>query len=314
MCCTYCGGEHKQTGCEATVPKCINYGGAHRTLAAACKIRKELIKKRSEEIRERSKSRNRQGGDQGYVGTQSYAKAMRAGTAGGGREQETTTPLTKEETKDMLTIIMSAIVYGHYMEALVPGSFQDNMNEVYRLNGIRTVKFPPPTMAATVMEACKEVFRGRSKEEKRREKEEDSSEPNLVMDLNDEAIEQEAIEIETVVKRHRESTTPPLREDKRKKQEREIETEMKKRLPLPQRQPNKQISEPQTEAIAKTREGIREKAREAEEHGHREAAIQPRSRASSTSSQQSTQSTQSQQGRSITKQVGITVYARKSSK
>ena len=163
MHCTYCRGEHKQTECEATVPKCINCGGAHRTLAAACKIRKELIKKRSKEIRERSKSRNRQGGDRGYIGTQSYAEAMGAGTAGGGREQETTTPLTKEETKDMLNIIMSAIVYGHYMEALVSGSFQDNVNEVCRLNSLKTVKFPPPTMAATVMEACKEVFRGRTK-------------------------------------------------------------------------------------------------------------------------------------------------------
>ena len=124
--------------CEATEPKCINCGGDHRTLAAACKIRKELIKKRSKEIRECGKSRNRQGGDRGYVGTQSYAEAMGAGTSGSGREQETTNPLTKEETKDMLTIIMSAIVYGHYMEVLVPGSFQDNVKEVYRLNGLRT--------------------------------------------------------------------------------------------------------------------------------------------------------------------------------
>ena len=50
-----------------------------------------------------------------------------------------------------------------------------------------------------------------------RDLEEDSSEPNLVMDLDDETIEQEVIEIETVVKRHRESTTPPLREDKEEK-------------------------------------------------------------------------------------------------
>ena len=312
MRCTYCGGQHKQTECEATVPTCINCGGAHRTLAAACKIRKELIKKRSREIRERSKSHTRQGGDQRYNGTQSYAEAMGAGTFGSGRKQETTNPLTKEETKDMLTIIMSAIVYGHYMEALVPGSFQDNVNEVYRLNGLRTVKFPPPTMAAT-LEACKEVFRGKSNEEKR-DLEEDFSEPNLVMDLDDETIEQEAIEIESVVKRHRESMTPPPREDKRIKQGKETETEKEKTQPLPKRQPNKQTSEQQHGAIAKTREGVKEKSRGTEEHEHREAKIQPRSRASSTSSQQSTQSTQPQQDRSVTKQVGITVYVRKNSR
>ena len=45
------------------------------------------------------------------------------------------------------------------MEALVPGSFQENVSEVYRLNGLRTVKLPTPPMAVSVMEACREVFR-----------------------------------------------------------------------------------------------------------------------------------------------------------
>ena len=89
---------------------------------------------------------------------------------------------------------------------------------------------------------------------------------------------------------------------------------MKKIQPLPQRQPSKQTSEQQPGVTAKTREGVREKSREAEEHEHREATIQPRSRVSSMLSQQSTQSTQSQQDRSVTKQVGTTVYARKNSK
>ena len=50
--CTFCGGGHKQAECSAVAPKCINCGGEHRTLAAACKIRKELIKRRSKEILE----------------------------------------------------------------------------------------------------------------------------------------------------------------------------------------------------------------------------------------------------------------------
>ena len=40
MRCTFCGGGHKQAECNTVVPKCINCGGEHRTLAAACKIRK----------------------------------------------------------------------------------------------------------------------------------------------------------------------------------------------------------------------------------------------------------------------------------
>ena len=97
----------------------------------------------------------------------------------------------------MLSIIMSAIVYGHYMEALVPGSFQENVSEVYRLNGLKTVKFPPPTMTTTVMEAYREIFRERSKEETQREAEKEGSgtrasrETGQEMDLDDEVIEHE---------------------------------------------------------------------------------------------------------------------------
>ena len=166
------------------------------------------------------------------MGAQSYSEAARER-----RGPVTTSPLTKEETKEMLTVIMSAIVYGHYMEALVPGSFQDNVNDVYRLNGLRTVNFPSPTMTISVMEACREVFREKSKEETRRETEEDRSgtrtldEHNLEMDLNDDTIAQEEREIEGMIKRHRESLTSPSRENKRKKQERE--TDMTQRPPPP---------------------------------------------------------------------------------
>ena len=313
MRCTYCAGEHKQSDCTATEPWCINCGGAHRTLASACRIRKDLIKKRSKEIRERSKSRNRQGGAQSSVGAFSYAEAARTGAPGEGRRQETTNPLTKEETKDMLTIIMSAIVYGHYMEALVPGSFQANVSEVYRLNGLREVKFPPPTMVSTVMEACKEVFRGRSKEGTRKEAEDnrsstrDSSEQALEMDLDDEVIEQEEREIETMIKRHRDSMTPPLRDDKRKKQEREAEDEIGQRPPLPQRPTVKRAMKPESGATEKTKGGTQVEAGAGEDLEQRKAKTQPRSRSSSTSSQQS------QPEANVTKQIGLTVYVRKTS-
>ena len=44
--CAYCGSDgHKQSSCVNPEPKCLNCGEAHRTLAAQCKIKKELIKK-----------------------------------------------------------------------------------------------------------------------------------------------------------------------------------------------------------------------------------------------------------------------------
>ena len=131
------------------------------------------------------------------MGTASYAETTRPSTEGSTAGQGIPSPLSKEETKDMLTVIMTAIVYGHYMEALVPGSFQENVIEVYRLNGLRTVKLPTPSMAATVMEACRDIFRDRSKEETRRERDEEGEETSAPRDLDHEAdIEDDAIERE----------------------------------------------------------------------------------------------------------------------
>ena len=58
--CAYCREEgHKQNNCRSETPRCLNCGGAHRTLAAQCRIRKDLIKSRRKEIRQRSRSRSR---------------------------------------------------------------------------------------------------------------------------------------------------------------------------------------------------------------------------------------------------------------
>ena len=152
---------------------------------------------------------------------------------------------------------MSAIVYGHYMEALVPGSFQENVSEVYRLNRLKTVKFPPPTMTATSMEACREIFRERSKEETQRVAEEERSgthasrETYLEMDLDDEVIKQEGREIENMIKRHRESMTPPHRENKRKKQEEEAK--IRQKPPQQPKQSTKEVEKQQENRSVKKR-------------------------------------------------------------
>ena len=148
--CTYCAGNHKQFDCKAEAPCCINCGGQHRTLAAVCKVRKDLIKKRSEEIRNRAKA-NKQWG--------SYATATAANPNLSTGTANTNLPgLTKDETKDMMTTIMSAIVYSHYVEALTPGTFRHNMSEMFKLNGLKPVNFPTPPTNDVVIQACKDVF------------------------------------------------------------------------------------------------------------------------------------------------------------
>ena len=211
------------------------------------------------------------------MGTFSYA-----GAGGEGGRQQVAVPLSKDETKNMLTIMMSDIVYGHYMEALAPGNFQKNINEIYRLNGLKPVKFPTPSMAATVVEACKEIFREHSREEAGRQTDEDrsgahtSGEPDLEMDLDDEAIEREEREIETMIKRHRESMTPPHRDDKRKKQEEEIDRTQKstQKTPQQEKQTVKQTAQVEMGATAKTQREPRW-ARDEEERQERRENITP---------------------------------------
>ena len=72
--CAYCAGEgHRQQQCTAMVPKCINCGEEHRTLAAQCPIRKGLIKDKRKTIRDRSKSRGRSATRAGFTDGISYA-------------------------------------------------------------------------------------------------------------------------------------------------------------------------------------------------------------------------------------------------
>ena len=202
----------------------------------------------------------------------------------------------------MLTIIMSAIVYSHYMEDLVPGSFQENINEIYRLNGLKPVKFPVPSMAATVVEACREIFRERSREEAGRQTDEDGSGahasggPDLEMDLDDEAIEREEREIDTMIKRHRESMTPPNKDDKRKKHEEQSKQTQKSTQDLPQqeKQTVKQTAQAEAGAIPKTQREPRRPRDEEERQERRDTIHQPQSRTSSTSSQRRCQKPVSQ--------------------
>ena len=109
--CTYCAGDHRQNECTANQPCCINCGGQHRMLAAACKIRKELIKQKSEEIRANARSQSQ------HRPYSSYATAASGGQSIGSKTNSMP-GLTKNKTKEIITTIMSAIVFSHYVEAI----------------------------------------------------------------------------------------------------------------------------------------------------------------------------------------------------
>ena len=297
--CPYCAGEHMQRECTTTEPKCINCGGQHRTLAAACRIRKEIIKNKSKEYRERSKSRKRQ--------QESYATAVRTGATyastsatNAATQNPDTTPLTAEETKLIVTTIMSAVVYAQYMEAVEPGSYQKNIDEMYKLNGLPPVKFPPPKMTETVTKVCRELFQQQAREQEEECSREQMSDNAFVEgDISDEAIASQEMEIDRMIKHHRDSITPPnLSEQKRKKEGESSTAYSEVKPPVPPKRPT--TTGPhgaESEGALPQRDKAREKTKQ-----------EPRPRTSSTSS------VSSQPDRNITKEVGLTVYIGKSSK
>ena len=103
---------------------CSFCGEAHKTLAARCQIRKDLIKEKRKAIRERSKSRSR---SQTRTGGMIQQGITYAGITGidtrRGQEQQGATSST-EEIKQLTTIILSAVIYSQYMETIVPGAFR----------------------------------------------------------------------------------------------------------------------------------------------------------------------------------------------
>ena len=287
--CTFCAGNHRQFDCNAEAPCCINCGGAHRTLAATCKVRKDLIKKRSEDVRSRAKT-NKQ--------WSSYASATSATpNLSTGMTNPNLPGLTKDETKDMMTTIMSAIVYSHYVESLTPGTFQQNMKEMFRLNGLKPVNFPTPPMNDVVIQACKDAF-GTNKQTTDNDRQ--TNEQDIQTPSTSEYRQTETDDLSThnsdlahtkdeSHKRMRQSLTPPIRNDKRPKKDGEFIPP--KSPKTTKKQTNKNEGLPQRELGA--RGGRR---REAGEGGQS-------SRDSSASSAEGNR----------TREIGLTVIVRKSS-
>ena len=133
--CAFCGNEgHKLNQCKERLPRCINSDGIHRTLASICPYRKEVIRERAIEVRERSRSRSRR--TQTGVDKQTYAQAAKVSV------EDLDLEIDSTEFKDIITKIMTCIIYSQCTEVVQPGTFKDTVAEMFRLNGLPSVQFP----------------------------------------------------------------------------------------------------------------------------------------------------------------------------
>ena len=118
----------------------------------------------------------------------------------------------KAETKEIITTIMSAIVFSHYVEVIEPGSFQKTMTDMYKKNGLKAVNFPTPPTNNVILQAYREVFNSTCEDEPEandNDKDNDDPTPNKTDDIAE----------KPQTKRQRESHTPTNKDGKKKKEE-----------------------------------------------------------------------------------------------
>ena len=210
MLCPHCGEEgHKQSDCKAKTPRCINCEEEHRTLVAQCKIRNDIIKEKRKLIRDRSKSRARSQtrGTQETIDGITYAEIAKQNKKKW--EADLLRKPVTDDNKDIMTIIMSAVVYSHYIEAIVPVSFQNNMDAIYKENGLNPVKFPSQTPTGNIKELYNRLLRIQTEDEE-------------VEEGTETTADGDSMDVEMATKRGREPSLSPAEiKDKREKKEEE---------------------------------------------------------------------------------------------
>ena len=259
-------------------------------------MRKNLIKEKRKELRERSRSRARSQPRDADARTNIQDQTSYAERA---RESRSTTGVRLEpskELKEMTTIILSVIIYSHYKKSLMPGSFQRNMSEIYKKNGLTEVQFPEQTDVEEINNIYREILKDKADRMEMEGEEEDEE--------MEEETEQQTETGGAVPKRSREPSKSPIEKDSKKKKE-ERKTTATLRLPAQEKPP---VPPPPMPKRSTARREESEKQREMEKDIERKLQrerLETRPRADSQSSVSSTGSSWSP--KSI-KEVNIVVY------
>ena len=174
--CANCASEgHKQNNCTSNEQKCLNCGGNHRTLAAACPKRKELIKTKSKELRERSRSRSR--------ARPGASPQIFADVTGENVRQKTPNITTQAETKELTATILTAVVTSHYSNTMKPGSFQNTFDKIMSANGLPRVIIPIDDILREVDASMEELIKNIRNKQGEKEKDGEARQTSEEMEI-----------------------------------------------------------------------------------------------------------------------------------
>ena len=121
-------------------------------MAAACPIRKKLIKEKSKQIRDRVRSRSRSK-------PSSYSAAATNEHQPKTNRTHTVRDQTVNATKEITATILTAIVASHYVETLKRGSFQNTLDKIFEANGLPRVVIPIDEIINDVSDTMNDIIR-----------------------------------------------------------------------------------------------------------------------------------------------------------
>ena len=98
---------------------------------------------------------------------------------------------SNKETKQLITKIITSVAFSHYMETLNPGSFQRNMDEMFKLNGLPQMQFPKNIVTENILEIYKDSLKENRKEEMVVQTEVETHQEGTTQVINEESMETE---------------------------------------------------------------------------------------------------------------------------
>lgn len=132
--CSECGGKtHTWRECKEATKKCLNCEGQHRTLAYKCPKRKEIIDKKRKETKTNM--------------TYSQVTKNTANKANNNANIITETITDDILNKDTASKILTCIIHSHIINMANPGTYNTEINKVFKLNNLPHINLPenPPS-------------------------------------------------------------------------------------------------------------------------------------------------------------------------
>lgn len=128
--------DHFWYECSSNNKKCLNCDGKHRTLANSCPMRKQI------------KDNKR------YQKRQNENKTYSTVTSNSNNATNPTTAFPSLE-KDTASKMMACFLHAHFVNAANPGTYNEEINKVFKLNNLPPINLPPDPPSLVILEKTK---------------------------------------------------------------------------------------------------------------------------------------------------------------